>query len=181
MPLNNRAIVTLVVSRRVVVCRCAVTGGKPKATLSWHQIDKSGRSSKLGEEFVRNITYEGNVTSLELAKKLSRDDLNARYECRVEHGAISDADAEKYSARTSLDLNGKNTACLFLEARTVLIINLALTCVNYSLLVGATALEMYGPQDEVQEGDVVQFQVSLSCHVQSACDDTRTAFFFDGN
>ena len=91
-----------------VYCRCAVNGGKPRPKLSWHQINNDGRSRKLGDEFVKNVQYEGNVTNLEMVKNLSRDaDFNSRYECRVEHETLTDTEADMLSAHVKLDSNGK--------------------------------------------------------------------------
>lgn len=91
----------------VLDVRCEVSGGRPAPRLAWYQIDSVGKGRRLGSEFVKNVTVEGNVTSLELAKKLTRQDLNSKLECRVKHEAVSEVEAEKLTARVEMDLNGE--------------------------------------------------------------------------
>lgn len=92
----------------VLDLRCEVSGGKPAPRLAWYQIDSvNGKGKRLGSEFVKNVTTEGNVTFLELAKKLTRQDLNCKLECRVKHEALSEGEAKKLAARVHLDLHGE--------------------------------------------------------------------------
>ncbi|KAI1302372.1 Hemicentin-2 [Halotydeus destructor] len=115
----------------VLDLKCSVSGGKPAPRLSWRQIDKDGKGESVALDFVAEAatTVDG-VTSLELSKKLAREDLNTKFECRVEHEALSDVEAEKLKSRVLLDLN-----------------------------VGATELQIFGgPPEEVVEGDLVQLQ-----------------------
>lgn len=97
----------------VLDLRCEATGGKPAPKLSWWQIDKRAQARQLSDEFIikggQSTDAAGNVTSLELAKKLTREDLNTKFECRVEHEALSESEAEKLRARVELDLNGKQS------------------------------------------------------------------------
>lgn len=94
--------------------KCSVFGGKPPPRLAWRQIDSKGKTHVLGGEFLKNVSsaderQERNDTSLELAKKLSRADLNTKFECHVLHEALTadGADPDRLDARIELDLNGK--------------------------------------------------------------------------
>lgn len=92
----------------VLALKCTVLGGKPAPKLVWRQIDSKGKAHVLGAEFLKSVSTEDrNDTSLELKKKLSRSDLNAKYECHVDHEALGEGEADRLDARIEVDLNGK--------------------------------------------------------------------------
>jgi len=85
-----------------LLLECSVTGGKPLPTLYWQQsVDDN----------IQNIYadnhYRDNVTSIELALKLKRNDLNSNFVCHVEHTSVAFNEKDEY---VQLDLHG-NLAC----------------------------------------------------------------------
>ncbi|RWS16485.1 MAM domain-containing glycosylphosphatidylinositol anchor protein 2-like protein, partial [Dinothrombium tinctorium] len=105
--------------------KCNVNGGKPPPSLSWYQIDKDKVEEVVGKDAIER---DGNMTTLELVKKLTRNDLRTKYECRVTHASLL-ANDTKLNSRVELDLN-----------------------------VGAVSMEIIGPADELRESDIVVMQ-----------------------
>lgn len=106
---------------------CSVLGGMPTPIITWRSFDIRGRSQVLkrwnGEEGTAVITSKTasphssetdakSVTTLVLNKRLTRDDLNTRIECHVEHEAIANNSLDSH---VLIDLNGK---CLLMIINT---------------------------------------------------------------
>lgn len=80
---------------------CVVNGGKPAPKVSWRRLDNNRNG--LGIE-MRNIS--NNVTTVILVKELTRTELTAKYECRIEHETIS-PNTSSMDSNVTINVNGK--------------------------------------------------------------------------
>lgn len=80
---------------------CIVSGGKPPPNVTWTRIDKDGNKEIID---VKDSLVVDKVTTVTLIKELTRSDLNSRYECHVEHEAVTDNSLDSFIV---MDLSGK--------------------------------------------------------------------------
>ncbi len=80
---------------------CIVIGGKPTPVVSWRTIDNEG-NTKIIE--VKNTSFVDNVTTVIFTKELTRNDLNSKYECNVEHDAVKNNSMNSF---VLIDVSGK--------------------------------------------------------------------------
>lgn len=100
---------------------CSVLGGMPQPVITWRAIDSHGRTITLKrsdmagsnashDQALATIDDAGSeTTSLVFSKKLTRDFLNAKIECHVEHEAITNNSLDSHVV---VDVNGE-CCCLY--------------------------------------------------------------------
>lgn len=163
---------------------CSVLGGRPAALITWRSFDVRGRSQVLKRSSAQDVgvitttaTVANNendeaedktTTTLVLNKRLTRDDLNTRIECHVEHEAIRNNSLDSH---VLVDVNGKwcrrvrqritshPEKCHALVNNTNLIDPSPCQRVpSFSPTVGIKTMELIGPQTSIREGSAAYIE-----------------------